>query len=448
MIRDCVLVFLLLCSGLSKAEVIYIDNTDALNSQLSNAQPYDHLILASGIYRGQFVVDKPLSISGESNSEVIIDAGGKGSAVTITAPDVDVSGLSIRNWGNDHYEKDSGIRLLEGADRANINHNQFQGDGFGISADSLSHLTIVGNIIIGNAELYFLDRGDGIYLLNVVSPSVSGNHISKVRDGVYLETGNFSRVFDNQFSELQYGIHYMYTHSDEAFNNVSRNVEGGYALMSSKSIYLHHNRVGHALDFGILLNMTSLCLIESNEAEHVINPSEQVDLGREGKGIFIYGAKDNIVWNNLFGQNDIGIYMAMGGEGNRVFENRFIDNQSQVKYVGEALLEWSYNERGNYWSSNQAWLGAGSDVSQKAYRPNDNLDRLFWLYPEASFLMDSPIILLLRWGQKEFDVVEETGIVDSFPLLISSKISGFINEQGHRIVKDDMVAGSGYVYGR
>ncbi|ACA88701.1 nitrous oxide reductase family maturation protein NosD [Shewanella woodyi] len=439
---------LLLLSCFIQAEILYIDNPQTLNAQLQGAQPYDQLILAPGIYRGALVIDKPLSISNDMEGEVIIDAGGEGSAITITAPDVVVTGLSIRNWGNDHYEKDSGIRLLEGADRADISHNRFQGDGFGISADSLSHITIAGNTITGNGELYFLDRGDGIYLLNVISPSVSGNRISKVRDGIYLETGSFSRVFDNQFSDLQYGIHYMYTHSDEAFGNVSRHVEGGYALMSSKSINLHHNRVSHALDFGVLLNMTSLCLIESNEAELVSNPSEKVELGREGKGVFIYGARDNLVWNNQFSQNDIGIYMAMGGEGNRVFENRFIDNQSQVKYVGDALLEWSYGGRGNYWSSYQSWPRAGLQVGQDVYRPNDNLDRLFWLYPEANFLMGSPIVMLLKWAQREFDIVEDTGIIDSFPLSTPSASSGFIDESDMTIVESDSLSFGGIFYGK
>ena len=439
---------LLLFSGFVQAEIIHVDTTDTLIMQLQQAQPYDQLILASGVYQGQFIVDKPLSIIGANDSEVIVDASGVGSAITVSASDVEISGLRIRNWGNDHYEQDSGVRLLEGANDAQISGNQFRGDGFGISADSLSDINIVANTIVGNAELFTLDRGDGIYLLNVLSPTVSGNIISHVRDGVYIETGRLSRVFDNQFSRLQYGIHYMYSKEDEAFNNVSRYVDGGYALMSSKLIHLHHNRVSQALDFGVLLNMTSLSLVESNESEWAVNPSENVELGREGKGIFIYGAKDNLVWNNLFADNDIGIYMAMGGEGNRIFENRFISNQAQVKYVGEALLEWSHNGRGNYWSSFTGWSGSDANVSHQAYRPNDNLDRLFWLYPEANFLMGSPIVMLLKWAQSEFDIVEEMGIIDSFPLLKPSRHSGLIRAVDLHVAQEKTRSSGGTFYGK
>lgn len=437
---------LLLFSGFIQAEIIHVDTSETLTIQLQNAKPHDQLVLASGLYQGQFIVDKPISIIAAIDSEVTVDASGVGSAITVSASDVEISGLRIRNWGNDHYEQDSGIRLLEGANDAQIRSNQFRGDGFGISADSLSDINIVGNTIVGNAELFTLDRGDGIYLLNVLSPTVSGNIISHVRDGVYIETGRLSRVFDNQFSRLQYGIHYMYSKEDEAFNNISRYVDGGYALMSSKLIHLHHNRVTHALDFGVLLNMTSLSLVESNEAEFAVNPSQQVELGREGKGIFIYGAKDNLVWNNLFAHSDIGIYMAMGGEGNRIFENRFISNQAQVKYVGEALLEWSYNGRGNYWSSFTGWSGADSNVSHQAYRPNDNLDRLFWLYPEANFLMGSPIVMLLKWAQSEFDIVEETGIIDSFPLLKPSMNSELIRVFDTHAAQEKTASSGGTFY--
>ena len=51
------------------------------------------------------------------------------------------------------------------------------------------------------------------------------------------------------------------------------------------------------------------------------------------------------------------------------------------------------------------------------YEPNDNVDRLLWIYPKVRLLMHSPSIELLRLVQRAFPVVKYPGVQDSFPLM-------------------------------
>ncbi|ABZ75149.1 periplasmic copper-binding [Shewanella halifaxensis HAW-EB4] len=397
------------------AENLSVSSTEELKHALTHAKSGDRIILDTGRYQGPLQIHQSIILSSLGDS--IIDANGIGSAIKVFAPNVEISGLRIENWGNDHYERDAGILVEPGNHGLRIHNNSLTGNGFGIRADELNDIKIHNNVIVGNSSLYILDRGDGIHLQHVIGAEIWGNTISQVRDGVYLESGSKSKVYANQLFDQQYGIHYMYTTDDEAFDNQSYQVDGGYALMDSKRIYLHRNQVWDAIDFGILLNMTKDSLVKSNRVEQIINRSENQIQGQEGKGIFVYGARDNTIINNRFANNDIGFYMAMGGEGNQVYGNQFIDNFSQVKYVGDVLLEWSQTGRGNYWSGYLGWGHSSDDVGNTAYRPNDNIDKLFWLYPEANFLMDSPIVVVLRWVQSQFEITEPSGIVDSFPLL-------------------------------
>ncbi|WP_076412246.1 nitrous oxide reductase family maturation protein NosD [Shewanella sp. UCD-KL12] len=415
MLRSGLLILLLIFTSLSQARIIEINDAKSLTYHLQHAQSGDQLQLKAGLYQGHFNVDKTLSIF--SLEQVTIDALGEGSAFTVSAPDVTIAGLKIENWGADHYESDAAVLGLKGADRLHVSNNEMSGDGFGIYASEVKDIEITANVIKGNLELFKLDRGDGIHLRHVHFAVINDNVISQVRDGVYLESTESSKVFGNRFFDQQYGIHYMYSKFDEAANNQSYRVDGGYALMNSEQIHLHHNKVWQALDFGILLNMTKASLVESNKVEQIINPAQEVMPGKEGKGIFIYGARDNSVRGNRFSHCDIGFYMAMGGEGNRVYENLFIDNFSQVKYVGDKLLEWSKDGRGNYWSGYLGWDHNLDGIGNTPYRPNDNIDKLFWLYPEASFLMDSPIVAVLRWVDRQFELGDANGIIDSYPLL-------------------------------
>ncbi|WP_220767859.1 nitrous oxide reductase family maturation protein NosD [Shewanella sp. MBTL60-007] len=414
--------FCLFICPIAIAESYSVANAEGLKQQLKSVKAGDTLTLKAGVYSGHFAIHQPITLTGEKGA--IIDAGGIGSAITVYVSDVTISKLQIQNWGGDLYELDSGILLQDKADRVRIESSRLSGSGFGIYAENSSHIRVVNNIISGNPELYKLDRGDGVYLKGVDAPVVHDNQISHVRDGVYLETSTNSLVFDNRFHSAQYGIHYMYTKHDEAYGNQVDNVDGGYAIMSSEFVNLHQNQASNTLDFGVLLNISNHCIVSNNRLSLGHNPQGTAELGNEGKGIFIYGARDNEVSYNLFATSDIGIYMAMGGEKNKIYGNQFVNNKTQVKYVGDSLLEWSHQGRGNYWSGHMGWDANHDGIADKPYRPNDNLDKLFWLYPEARFLMNSPVVALLRWVQGQFEFGPATGIVDSFPLLSMDSVDG------------------------
>ncbi|MCU8039607.1 nitrous oxide reductase family maturation protein NosD [Shewanella oncorhynchi] len=399
------------------AALLRVTDTDSLTLALNKAQAGDTLVLATGVYEGSFKVTQSISLKGEIGAT--LDALRQGSALVIEAPQVSIEGLNIRHWGRDLYYRDAAILLKKGADHVQIKGNRLVGDGFGIYGEQLNSPTITDNSISGNGAIHVLDRGDGIYLKHVNSPQIDRNQLIFVRDGVYLESVTHSRIYENQFTKLQYGIHYMYTQADEAWQNQAIAVDGGYALMNSTNIYLHHNRVTQARDFGILLNITEASHVQANVASQIHNPKGTVELGNEGKGIFIYAAQHNRIQDNEFSHSDTGISMAMGGEENRLWHNRIMANQTQVKYVGESQLEWSYQGQGNYWSEYQGWDLNGDGFGDIVHRPNDSLDKLFWLYPEAKLLMESPVVLLLRWVERQFKPQVTSGISDSFPLMQS-----------------------------
>ncbi|MBV7317462.1 nitrous oxide reductase family maturation protein NosD [Shewanella sp. NIFS-20-20] len=422
----CLVMSWLFAGGLAAATWT-VDDGPSLQHALATAKADDELVLQPGTYQGHFVVAQTLTIRAEPGAQ--LDALGRGAALTIRAKNVRVSGLTISHFGASLYDRDAGILVEAGSDNVRLHHNIIRGGGFGIRADEVNKIEIAENQIEGNERAHKLDRGDGIYLNYVTEPQLHGNHIRHVRDGIYLENVSGSRSWDNQFSDQQYGIHYMYTQDDEAWHNQARRVDGGYALMSANNIHLHHNQVWNASDFGILLNLTHKSELNNNQVFETTNPKGEVALMTEGKGIFIYGAKDNVIYRNLFQANDTGINMAMGGEGNRVWLNQFIDNHAAVKYVGDTLLEWSYQGQGNYWSGYQGWDFNQDGLGDLPYQPNDSLDRLFWLYPELTLLLDSPVVALLRWLEQQFTPASGQGVRDSAPLMHAHRLDQRLPEE-------------------
>ena len=392
-----------------------VSSADQLDDALIDAEEGDVIILQSGVYRIQAEVDtRGITLRGEPGA--VIDAGGKGTALVIRRPRVRVENLTLRGYGPDLYARDAGVKLTDGADDAVLAGLTLEGAGFGVRADRLERLRIENCSIAGDAGMHVLDRGDGVFLNYVKDPVLVGNRVRNVRDGFYFENVDSSVSERNTFTGAQYGIHYMYTRGDSAADNRAAGVRGGYALMSSKNITLRRSTSSGNIEFGILLNVADGCLVEENSVSGVHNPKGNPALDTEGKGIFIYGPGRNRVTRNLIEKADIGIGVALGGEGNVLWENAFVENTIQVRYVGEKPLEWSHEGRGNFWSTYLGWDLDHDGIGDRPYQPNDSLDRIFWIYPEARFLMDSPVVALLRWLANQFEIDRGKGVTDSSPL--------------------------------
>lgn len=351
--------------------------------------------------------------------ETVIDGGGSGNAVDITAPGVTLRGCEIRNWGKDLNELDAGIFVARQAKGAVIEDNRLQGPAFGVWLDATPDVTVRNNVIHGEASIRSQDRGNGIHLFNTTGALIEGNDIRQTRDAIYIETANKNTIRNNTMADLRYGIHYMYSMDNLLEGNSTSGTRTGYALMQSKRLTVIYNRSENDENYGILMNFITNSTLRGNVVTGVSSGQTGgvAISGGEGKAVFIYNSLYNTFENNIFANSNIGIHLTAGSEENEVFANAFVNNQRQVKYVATRTQEWSKEGRGNYWSDYLGWDRDQDGLGDVAYEPNDNVDRLLWTYPEARILMHSPAVDTLRWVQEAFPVVKAAGVTDSHPLM-------------------------------
>nr|AWJ66017.1 nitrous oxide reductase maturation protein [uncultured bacterium] len=88
-----------------------------------------------------------------------------------------------------------------------------------------------------------------------------------------------------------------------------------------------------------------------------------------GKCAFIYNAHKNLIYDNRFEGCAIGIHFTAGSERNVLTGNAFIANREQVKYVGTRHVEWSHEQRGNYWSDHPAFDLNGDGLADTPFPP-------------------------------------------------------------------------------
>ncbi|MGQ7957979.1 nitrous oxide reductase family maturation protein NosD [Pseudomonas sp. SP16.1] len=373
--------------------------------------------LPAGEYLGSFSIDRPLQIRCEPGA--VLDAQGQGNALLIEAADVVLEGCALRNWGRDLTAMNAAVFIGKEAHGAVIRDNRLQGPGFGIWVDGTHDVRLIGNAIQGDPSVRSQDRGNGIHLYAARGAQVIGNRVRDTRDGIYIDTTNGGRLEGNTLEDLRYGIHYMFSNDNQVIGNLTRRTRTGYALMQSRKLRVIGNRSEQDENYGILMNYITYSTLHDNLVSEVRSGAtgDSMIAGAEGKALFIYNSLFNSIEHNHFQGSALGIHLTAGSEDNRIVGNAFVDNRQQVKYVASRTQEWSVDGRGNYWSDYLGWDRNDDGLGDVAYEPNDNVDRLLWLYPQVRLLMHSPGIELLRWVQRAFPVMKSPGVQDSHPLM-------------------------------
>lgn len=374
--------------------------------------------VGTGVHRVNLLINKPLTLIGGRGA--ILDGGGKKDVVRIGASHVTVRHLIIRHSGRDLTAMNAGVYVEKQARDVTIADNTLPDDLFGIYLDGAKNVRVLNNRIIGISTLRRPDRGDGIHLWDDTGVLVQDNDIAHTRDGIYIYVSPRDRLIGNRIHDVRYGIHWMFSNHDVAECNLTFDDTAGYALMDSDHLEIRDNRSRGDLTYGILMNYITHSHIVGNCVSGVKGEpgaTGQTVPGASGKGLFVYNSEFNVFRSNTIKRCPIGIHFTGGSNHNRIYDNAFIHNRIQVKYVQNYRQKWSFKNTGNYWSDYLGWDLNGDGSGDIPYYPVSGVDRLLWKFPTADLLMSSPAILVLRYVQRAFPVFTPPQIEDAYPLM-------------------------------
>lgn len=395
---------LVLASPLAAGERSVAPGAGSLATAIAEAAPGDVLTLTGGTYLGPVVIDRSLAITGPRGA--VVDGQGSGSVVTITAPDVQLTGFTVTGSGRVNQDLDAGVKIEKGADRTRVEKLLVTGNMHGIDVHGGRDAVVTDNEIIGTDSPRMNERGNGIYVWNSPGTLLENNLIRFGRDGIFSNASSNSIYRGNVMRDLRFAVHFMYTRNTEVSGNISIGNHLGFAIMFSNQAKILNNLSLGDRDHGLMLNYANNADVTGNLVR-----------GGTKKCLFIYNAHKNLVWNNRFEGCGIGIHFTAGSEKNALTGNAFIANREQVKYVGTRNMEWSHGRRGNFWSDHPAFDLNGDGIADSFYRPNDVMDQILWSQPAASLLIGSPAVQLVRWSQRDFPATLPGGVRDSAPLM-------------------------------
>ena len=371
-----------------------------IQEAIKAASPGDIIFVKTGTFYENVIVNKSVSIIGESRETTLIDGNGTAEAVIVAANNTMLSGFTIQS-GSSFI---AAVRL-ENVSHVTITNNTITNSFSGLAIAFSDFNTIVGNNITRNTfRDTFVNSSnnilrdniiEGLYISKSINNTLVGNTIGSFMlshsPNTTLRNNNFSvfGVYGETLSHfvqdiessntingkpIYYWVNYensevpldagyvalidcmnitvrglnfenniqsiimFSTNNSRILNNNITNINEGLWVFSSYNNIVYQNNIEHTM-YGIWLD-------DSLNNSIAIN-----NIANNSRGIYFSHSHGNTVsGNNITANTDAGMWLWQSRK-NAIYHNNFINNTRQV-FSDHSRNIWDngYPSGGNYWS--------------------------------------------------------------------------------------------------
>jgi len=395
---------LLLASALVGADTITVSPTGdvrTIGAAIDRAHPGDVIIVRPGRYaEPTIVVGKRLTILGDGWP--VLDGQSSHQIMSVSADDVTIRGLVLRNVGTSYVEDRAAIKVAK-AQGCIITDNRIEHAFFGIYLAAVTRCRITDNVItgVGRSEA---GAGNGIHLWTSNHILIQNNHVTGQRDGIYFEFVRESQVRNNVSEHnLRYGLHFMYSDSCQYLGNTFRANGAGVAVMYTKHVVMLGNRFESnwgSASYGLLLKEVYDVELSRNRFD------------RNTVGLVADGANRIDASHNEFARNGWALKLLASTDGGRFTGNNFFDNTFDVATNSRG----NANEvSGNYWDSYRGYDLDHDGVGDIPFHPVRLFSLLVQTNEPSLILLRSAFVSLLDVAERALPSLTPELLVDRRP---------------------------------
>lgn len=372
-----------------------------LSTAIDQAQKSDTVLVKPGIYSSKAVsIIKSIVLIGEKGA--ILDGMAESYVLKLMADSITVSGFELKNSGRS-FTKDYAAIYTFGISGFQILDNQISESFFGILIEKSKNGLIQGNKVKGTA-IQEDQSGNGIHLWHAQQIKILNNEVSGMRDGIYLEFVDESRIAENYTHQnVRYGLHFMFSNHDEYLKNVFQNNGAGVAVMFSKWIRMEENKFidnwGTA-SYGLLLK-------EIYDGEVLNNIFQENTLG-----VYVDGSTRVNYIGNTFKQNGWAIKVSGGCYANNFTKNNFLGNSFDLSYNSK-MNDNRFD--GNFWGSYSGYDLDKDGKGDQPYRPVKLFSYIVNRTPETIVLLRSLFVDIINFSEKVSPAFTPDDLVDHSP---------------------------------
>lgn len=193
----------------SSTLIVGDDGFRSIQEAINNASSGDTIFVHRGTYIENITINKSIMLIGEDRESTIIDGNFMGNVVTVKAPNVTISGFTIKNSDPSGY----GI-IVERFRNIVIHNNKIRDNYGGIQIMFSGENKIYENIISANyiGIQLFYSSSNAIYRNNISSNTVVGIDI------YYYSINNL--FYENSICGNYWGVYFsLYSHNNVFYHN-------------------------------------------------------------------------------------------------------------------------------------------------------------------------------------------------------------------------------------
>ena len=399
--------------------VSVVVGTDAptVAAAVAAAPPNTTVAVPPGTYTETVTITKSITVAGEGAR---ISGNGTGSVITVRAPDVAITGVSVDGSGGQTRDPEAARQERDADGEAwdtNIQLGYGHGDA-GIRAIGAPGLFVDDVRIDANASGLLLREGSDAVVRNLrvngtdawqdgfmgiagmqSRVTVTDSTFEGGRDGIYLHRADGSVVRNSTFTDNRYGTHLMYTGDALIADNTFRNeIFGGITVMTRPS--------GNAIVGNDVRNSSAGLQVSGTRTYLGYNTLVGNELG------FSTSARGSLYERNVAANNELGARATTVVPSSRIVENDFVDNERHAAAGAGALRVWADGDRGNYWTGANVGTHA---PGERAYRPTAPVDAALHREVAAVAVRESPAVALLDRLRGTVPGARSGSIIDPSP---------------------------------
>ena len=399
--------------------VVVGEDAPTVQAAVAAAPANTTVVVPPGTYDETLTVNESVTIAGE---DARISGGDDGSVITVRAPDVALTGLSIDGSGGRTRDPEAARESREGAGAGEVWDTNIQlgyghGDA-GVRAVDAPGLVVDDVTVEANASGLLLREGshavirdlrvdgadewqDGFMGITGMQSrvTVTDSTFEGGRDGIYLHRADGSVVRNSTFADNRYGAHLMYTGDALLADNAFRDeLFAGITVMTRPS--------GNAIVGNDVRNSSAGVQASGTRAYIGYNTLVGNELG------FSTSSRGSLYERNVAADNELGARATTVVPSSRVVANDFAGNGDHATAGAGALRVWADGDRGNYWEG--ANVGT-HDPGERAYRPTSPVDGALHRHVAAVAVRESPAVALLDRLRGTVPGARSGSIIDPAP---------------------------------
>ncbi|HJS46468.1 MAG TPA: nitrous oxide reductase family maturation protein NosD, partial [Gemmatimonadales bacterium] len=363
------------------------------------------VVVPAGTWREPTItVDRPLELVGEPGA--VLDGEGRRGLLLVTADDVTVRGLTLRNTGLTFTEDRAALKAVR-ARRCVLEDLVVEDAMFALYLSESPGCVVRRNRIAGTGARE-TQSGNAIHLWNSPGALIEDNSVTRHRDGIYLEFSDRGRVRRNASTgNRRYGLHFMFSHAAAYEGNSFTGNGAGVAVMYSRGIEMRGNTFARSRGpaaYGLLLK-------DITDGTIAGNTFEQNTVGLRSEGAARLEVRDN-----RFRGNGWAIRLMANTEDCRFEANSFEANTLDVATNGRRHTS---TFRGNWWDAYRGYDLDRDGTGDVPFRPVRLFAYLVERYPPALVLNRSLFVGFLDAAERVLPVLSPEALADQAPLMRS-----------------------------